>query len=205
VSAREHSWFLPETPEVLRLLRAQTEITLEGMRALEAWSRGDREAAGRVRAAEHRGDVAKREVLTALRDAFVTEVEPEDLFSLSRGVDTVLNYTKDLVNEAELLAPDGGLDLAEIATLLRTAVEAINAAIAQLRSDPDAAIAAADEAIATARDVEHAYYRGMAELLEQHGRSERISGRELYRRCERIAEVVIGVSERIVYTVVKQS
>ena len=34
---------------------------------------------------------------------------------------------------------------------------------------------------------------------------ERISRRELYRRCDRLSEAVIEVAERIVYAVVKES
>jgi hypothetical protein len=34
---------------------------------------------------------------------------------------------------------------------------------------------------------------------------ERISRRELYRRCSRIGETVVEVSERIVYAVVKET
>ena len=53
--------------------------------------------------------------------------------------------------------------------------------------------------------LERVYYRGMAALLEEQSRSERIARRELYRRCLRIGEMVIDVSERVVYAVVKQS
>jgi hypothetical protein len=45
----------------------------------------------------------------------------------------------------------------------------------------------------------------MAALLEEQGRSGRIARRELYRRCLRIGKIVIDVSERVVYAVVKQS
>ena len=75
-------WFLPEVPDVHGLLRAQVAITREGVEAFEGWCRGESDAADRVGDAEGRGDVAKRAVLTALRGAFVTELEPEDLFSL---------------------------------------------------------------------------------------------------------------------------
>ena len=112
-------WFLPEMPDVRGLLCAQVAVTRDGVEAFEAWSRGEPGAADRVRDAEHRGDVAKREVLTALRGAFVTDLEPEDLFSLSRGIDRILNYTRDLVNEAELLGAGDDPGLAEMAALLR--------------------------------------------------------------------------------------
>jgi uncharacterized protein Yka (UPF0111/DUF47 family) len=198
-------WFLPEMPDVQGLLRAQVAVTREGVEALEAWTQGKSGAADRVREAEHRGDVAKRDLLGALRGAFVTELEPEDLFSLSRGIDRILNYTKDLVNEGELMGRETDQGLTEMATLLRGAVEDIDGAIGRLGSDADAAIAAADAAIAKAREAEHVYYRGMAALLELEDRHQRISRRELYRRSERISESMIDVAERVVYAVVKQS
>ena len=47
-------------------------------------------------------------------------------------------------------------------------------------------------------------YRGMAALLEEQSRSGRIARRELYRRCT-VREIVIDVSARVAYAVVKQS
>ena len=45
----------------------------------------------------------------------------------------------------------------------------------------------------------------MAELLEVEDTRERISRRELYRRCARIGEVVVDIAERVQYAIVKQS
>ena len=42
--ARRLSWFLPENPDVLGMLRKQAEITERGMDALTAWAAGDEEA-----------------------------------------------------------------------------------------------------------------------------------------------------------------
>ena len=69
----------------------------------------------------------------------------------------------------------------------------------------DEATASADAAIKAERQLERAYYKGMAALLEVEDRSERIARRELYRRCSRIGETVVEVAERVVYAVVKQS
>jgi uncharacterized protein Yka (UPF0111/DUF47 family) len=198
-------WFLPETPDMRGLLRTQLEATRDGVDGFVAWTAGDAEAAGRVRDAEHRGDAAKREVLNSLRGAFVTTLEPEDIFSLSRGIDWILNYTRDLLNEAEAMDARADAGLAEMASLLQDGVEEIGAAVDALESDGDRAIAAADAAIRRGREVEHAYFRGMAALLEVREMHERIALRELYRRCSRIGETVIDVSERVVYAVVKRS
>ncbi|HSJ95751.1 MAG TPA: DUF47 family protein [Myxococcota bacterium] len=198
-------WFLPESPDVLGLLRRQLAVTIEGIEAFAAWADGDDGAGDAVREVEHRGDAAKWELLSALREAFVTPLEPEDVFALSRGIDWILDYARDLVNESEAMAspPDAGI--AEMAGLLAEAMPHLDAALAALGSSGEETTQAAQAAIKAERRMEHAYYRAMAASLEVDDRSERIARRELYRRCSRISEVVIDVAERVVYAVVKQS
>jgi uncharacterized protein len=198
-------WFLPETPDVLGLLREQVAVTIEGVDAVTEWAGGNPAAAELVRDAEHRGDVAKRALLSALRAAFVTPLEPEDVFALSRGVDRILDYTRDLVTESEVMASPPDAVIAEMAGLLGQAVRDIDQALAHLGSDDNAATESADAAITAERRLQHAYYNGMGALLGVENRSERIARRELYRRCVRIGEIVIDVAERVVYAVVKQS
>jgi len=198
-------WFLPETPDVLGLLREQLGVTIEGVDAFGAWAGGETAAAELVREAEHRGDVAKRALLGALRAAFVTPLEPEDVFALSRGVDWILDYTRDLVSESEVMACAPDAVIAQMAGLLAEAVRDIDRALAHLGSNEDAATDAADAAIKAERSLQRTYYNGMGALLEVDSRSERIARRELYRRCLRIGEMVIDVAERVVYAVVKQT
>jgi uncharacterized protein Yka (UPF0111/DUF47 family) len=202
---RIQRWFLPETPDVIALLRRQTEVTLEALEALAAWAGGNTAAAQTVRRAESRGDEAKRELLNALREAFILKMEPEDVFTLSRGLDWILDHARDLIEEADAMgvAPDAGI--ATMTKLLVDATRRIDGAIGHLGSDDDQATAAAEAAIETARQLQHAYYRETAQLLEVRNVRERISRRELARRCERISEAVIEVAERIVYAVVKES
>lgn len=202
---RIRRWFLPEQPDIVALLHRQIAVTLGGLDAFAAWAGGDAAAARLVRDSEPQGDLAKRDVIDALRTAFVTPLEPEDAFALARGVDWILDYARDLVAEAEVLdvAPDPGI--AEMAALLGEAVRRIDDAIALLPDDGVRASEAAGAAIAVEHRVEAAYYRGMAALLEERDMRHRIARRELYRRCSRIGEVVVDVAERVMYAVVKQS
>ena len=39
-------WLLPETPDVLGMLRAQVAVTIDGVDAFAAWAGGDAAAAG---------------------------------------------------------------------------------------------------------------------------------------------------------------
>ena len=86
-------WFLPETPDVLGMLRAQADATVEGLQALVAWaaSGGDDAAADDVREAEHTADDRKRELRKALTEAFTTPLDAEDLYTMSERLDAVMN------------------------------------------------------------------------------------------------------------------
>jgi uncharacterized protein Yka (UPF0111/DUF47 family) len=198
-------WFLPETPDVLGLLRTQVAITIEGMDSFTAWAAGDAGAAAAVEDAERRGDAAKRDVLVALRAAFVLPLEPEDLFTLSRGIDRILSSAQEIVAESGLLASPPTPELAEMARLLGRAMQHIDDAVVRLATDGDSATVKADEALAEQKRLAEVYQRGMAGLLGVDDRGARIAGRELYRRCLRIGDLVVDVAERIIYAVVKQS
>ena len=202
---RKRRWFLPDTPDLVGQLRVQAGITLEGVEAFAAWAGGDTAAGETLRDIEHRGDAAKRELLEQLREAFVTPLAPEDLFALSRGIDWILDYTRDLARESVAMKCPPDARVAEMAEFLREAVTQIESAVGNLQSDGAAASASADVAIKTVRRMGIAYYQGMAELLDVQSRPERIGSRELYRRCDRIGEEVIDVAERIIYSVVKES
>jgi uncharacterized protein Yka (UPF0111/DUF47 family) len=198
-------WFLPETPDVVGQLHRQAAAAADGMDAFAAWGNGDEDALERIRDARRNSDEAKHELLNALRAAFVTPLEPEDAFTLSRGIDRIIAHALDLVGEAEVMEspPDAGVG--QMTDLLAQAMRKVEAAIAHLGSDSDAATAAADGALETERVVAQAYYQGMAGLLEVTDMRERISRRELYRRCARIGEGIVDVAERIQYAIVKQT
>jgi uncharacterized protein Yka (UPF0111/DUF47 family) len=197
-------WLLPESRDELGLLRAQVAITIAGLDAFAAWAAGDVAAAETVREREHAADAAKRELHAALRTAFVTPLEPEDLFALSRGVDRIVNQAKDLVRESEVMACPPDAPLAEMAKLLADAVREIDAAIARLGPHAGDATAAADAAIKDDRRLERVYRAAMATLLDNNDLREVTARRELYRRAARIGEAVVDVAERVLYAVVKE-
>jgi uncharacterized protein Yka (UPF0111/DUF47 family) len=202
--SRSH-WFLPETPDVLGQLRREAAAMIEGMNAFASWAGGEAGAAERLREARRTTDVAKRDLLEALSAAFVTPLEPEDAFTLSRGIDRIAGHALDLVGEAEVMksSPDDGV--AQMANALAQAAGHIGDAISKLGSDADAATQAADAALQEERVVAHLYYQGMASLLDLQDMRERISRRELYRQCALIGAAVVDVAERIQYAIVKQT
>lgn len=198
-------WFLPETPDLVGQLREQLAVTIEGAETFTGWATGEPYTSADLREIEARGDAAKRDLLVSLREAFVTTIEPEDLFTLSRGIDWILNGLGDLVGEAEVLdaSPDEGLG--EMAKLLEKALRELDTALGMLELSQAEATAAADRSIQFVRDLQARYFEGMASTLELKGRVTRIGRREVYRRLRRVGETTVDVAERVVYSVVKES
>jgi hypothetical protein len=180
-------------------------VTVEGIDAFAAWAGGDTAASDVVRAAEHRADAAKRDVLNALRNSFVTPLEPEDLFAISRGVDWILNHAKDAIRESEVMACPPDAAVAEMAGLIADAVHRLAEAVEQLGGRGENAMTAADAAIKAERCLEKRYRGAMAALLENDDVREVTARREVYRRCSRIGETAVDVAERVIYAEVKES
>jgi uncharacterized protein len=200
-----HRWFLPEQPDLLGMLRQQLDVTREGMDTLVEWTRGDVTKGDAIRALEHRADEHKRELEAALTTAFTTPLEPEDLYTLSRGIDWILTHSKDLVRESDVMACPPDPPLADMCEQLAKSVHLVSDAVALLGTDSDRATEKANEALRAARQIEKIYREAMAALVAVDDLREVMSRRELYRRVARIGEVVVEVGERVWYAVVKEA
>ena len=198
-------WFLPREPDVLRLLRAQVDVTIVGLEAFEAWADGDAGQAAEIEDAEHRADEAKRTLQRELRAAFSTPLDPEDIYELSERMDEIIGAAKDLVREAEVLEVSPDPALAQMARIVTQGVRHLARAFAALPSDADTATASADDAKRVTRQLETAYRTAMSATVDASLQEPQFARRELYRRASRIADAVIRVAERVWYAVVKQS
>jgi uncharacterized protein Yka (UPF0111/DUF47 family) len=203
-------WFLPDTPDVMSMLRRQLAVTIEGADLLAVWAGGGPIKREGLNEIEQRGEEARRELLDALREAFITPIEPEDLYSMSRATGWILHDIGDLVGEAEVLrgTPDQGI--AGMSGLLAKALREIDKAVADLGSSGSVesgnrASGASDVAVETIGRMQTLYYSGMAATLDLENRNERIARRELYRRCTRIGDRTTDLADRVIYSVVKQS
>jgi uncharacterized protein Yka (UPF0111/DUF47 family) len=203
---RPGNWFLPRSPDVLGLLREQTAITVEGMTALVAWAEGDPDAGQRLRECEHRADERKRALRQALSNAFMTPLEPEDIFELSRGLDTVLNGARNTAREAEVMETAPDASIAEMATELLSGTKHLADALDALGEGRSTdATGLADHAARSQSRVEHAYREAMSALISVDDLREVAAKRELYRRLARSSDDLRQVAERVWYSVLKES
>ncbi len=204
-------WFLPETIDVLGMLRAQAAVTIDGLDALTSWasSRGDAAQADRVRAAEHEADDRKRALRKALTESFTTPVDAEDLYTMSERLDAVMNGAKDAVRESEVMGVEPDEHAGSMAALLLEGARHLDESFAALaEGGPGAegpATAAADAAIKSQRRLERAYRSAASSVAEIADLREVIGRQELYRRLSHVSDTVVEVAERVWYATVKES
>lgn len=199
------SWFLPETPDVIRLLGEQAAATSEGMDAFTSWAGGGDVDGDELDRYEHDADELKRQLRDTLRSAFMTPFDPEDVYALSHGMDEILNGAKNTVREAEVMDVEPDAAMASMAELLQEGVGKLRVALSHLGDDHDAATGAADAAIKSQRRLERAYRSAMSDLLQVDDLREVTARRELYRRLSRISDQLVAVAERVWYSVVKEA
>jgi uncharacterized protein Yka (UPF0111/DUF47 family) len=206
---KRSSWFLPERPDVLGMLRRQAAVTCEGMAALCGWANAEPDAAERVREFEHQADDAKRDLRLALTNAFVTPIDAEDLYVMSERLDAVLNGAKDTVRESEVMGIGPDAAVAAMAALLADGAGHLATAFERLdparRSKGGAgATDAADAAVKSQRRLERVYRQAASALLEVQDLREVMGRRELYRRVSRISETLVEAADRVWYATVKE-
>ena len=198
-------WFLPTTPDLLAELARQGEVSVEAVDAFRDWANGDPSADTRVHSLEHRADQIRRDVQTAVRRAFVTPIGPEDIYELSERLDGVVHAVKDLVREAEVIDMRPDSAMGEMADLIALGVADLVNAFPDLVKDPEKATKQADTAVQHQRRLEQIYRSAMSALVANSDFHEVTGRRELYRRCVRIGDAIVGVAHRIWYAVVKEA
>jgi uncharacterized protein Yka (UPF0111/DUF47 family) len=204
---KRKGWFLPETPDVLGMLRRQAAVTIEGIEALVAWAGGAPDGAEDVRRCEHEADDRKRELRAALTEAFTTPLDAEDLYTMSERLDTVMNGAKDAVRESEVMEMPPDEHVLAMTQHLAEGVRDLAVAFDRLgkgNGDGGAATDAADAAVKSQRQLERVYRGAMSALLQVEDLREVMARRELYRRFSRISSDLVEVAERVWYATVKE-
>jgi hypothetical protein len=183
----------PRKDNFLKLMIQQAAKTLEGMEALEEYMVTDsREAAKRVSRAEKEADELRRILVDELNRTFVTPMDREDIFALSRAIDDILDYGDSTVEEMVILDVSPNEHLHRMASLLKDAATEIHLATLRLQDHPSVAYEHAMRAKALENRVETIYREALADLFEGPATCEHIIEmlklRELYRHLSNSAD-----------------
>ncbi len=185
--------FRSKDDDFLKLLGNQALKTREGLEALEMYLKdGDDAEARRVQSIEKEADELRRILIDELNRTFVTPIDREDLFALSRTIDDVLDYGYTTLDEIVTLCIKPNDHLRRLASILREAAEELSLAVLQLKDHPKVALDHAMRAKGMENRAESEYRSAVAELFKGPQTVEDIveilKMREVYRHLSNAAD-----------------
>jgi len=159
-------FFKKRTNIFIQHISDQAKLTLEGLDALKTYLTTQETAASDLlEAKEKAADEARRLLIDDLNRTFVTPFDREDIFTLSRTIDDVLDYAYSTVSELEILRVAPTSYMQTMASLLRDAANELFMAVNCLADHPAVANDHAQRAKALENRVEGVYREALADLF----------------------------------------
>ncbi|MBE0557005.1 MAG: DUF47 family protein, partial [Proteobacteria bacterium] len=148
------------------LLYQQSQKTLEGLEALANYM-DDRssETAKQVKKCEVEADDLRLILIQELDKTFVTPIDREDIFNLSRAIDDVMDYANSTVLEMDIYEVPADGHVKEMVSILISAGREIDHAIKLLEGQPKVAAVHAVKAKAYENTMEGAYRLALSHLF----------------------------------------
>lgn len=177
----------------IKLIHDQAALTLDGLEALKTYFENNEPAAAKLLTAkEKEADEARRILIDELNRTFVTPFDREDIFTLSRAIDDVLDYAYSTVNEMVIFKVQATPFMQRMASLLRDAAYELLQAVDRLDEHPNVAGDHAQRAKALENRVEDVYREALADLFSGATDLEHVililKLREVYRHLSNAAD-----------------
>lgn len=184
----------PKPNKFVLLLIEQAHLTQQGLELLTSYMENQEpDIASELNKKEKEADEVRRILIEELLKTFITPFDREDIFSLSREIDDVLDYANTTVDEMEILKVKPTLYMQRMASLLRDASVELLLAVQRLQ---DRHYSVANDHIQRAKAlenrVEDVYREALADLF--HGPKDNkhivtmLKVREIYRHLSNSAD-----------------
>ena len=179
----------PRERNFYAMLSDQASKTLEGIEALVRFvETPNPENAKGVKDIEREADELRRVLIEDLDTSFVTPLDREDIFALSRVVDDIVDYANTTVDEMEIYEVGPDKHLREMVDILRKGAREIADAVKILKSYPHIAMEHAIQAKSYENAMEKAYHAALADLFKRTDTVYMLKMRELYRHLSNAAD-----------------
>lgn len=192
----------------LQLLVDQSAKTLEALEELQRFvETGNKDSAKRVKQLEREADELRRIVTHELNQTFITPVDPEDIYQLSRTIDEILDYADSTVEEMMLFNIRGNDYLRQMVALVLEGAQEIHLAMMRLKDHPSVASEHASRARSLENRVEKVYRYAVTDLFNtMQDVSKVVEGlkyREVYRHLSNAADRYVEAADVVAHIVVK--
>ncbi|OGP95277.1 MAG: hypothetical protein A2157_13855 [Deltaproteobacteria bacterium RBG_16_47_11] len=171
------------------ILSRQASKTLEGLEALWNFVENEtKENANLVRNIEREADELRRILVEELDQTFVTPLDREDIYALSRAIDDVVDYANTTVDEMEIYEVRGDEHIKEMVNILRKVARELNDAVKILKDYPKISLEHAVQAKSYENQMEKAYHLALAHLFKGTDTVYMLKMREIYRHLSNAAD-----------------
>ena len=203
-------FFKPRQDNFMRYLIDQAALDVRGMEALVNYmTHPTPDNAEGVNSAEKQADEVRRMLVDELNRTFVTPLDREDIYTLSRTVDDLLDYAHSTVEEMQILKITPCDNLKQMAEVLLEAARELHLALMRLEDHPSVANDHSRKAKAAENRMEKVYRQAIAELFNGTAEPENIvcmlKRREVYRHLSNAADRADQAANIISDIVVKMS
>jgi hypothetical protein len=175
------SAFFPREYDFESMLAHQSDWTVSGVKAFVLWlETRPLSNPHELERIENEVDTMRHEMEDKLIRSFSTPFDRQDIYSISRQMDYILNFSKETAKEMYAFGVQTDTPILDMAKYLLSGSECISRGIKNLNTDKDAV----EEEIRHARDtynlMEEVYISGMAELLRTNDAMNALRTREIY-------------------------
>lgn len=176
--------------DFFRLLLDQAAKTVEGVEALMRFLGTIDPAHGdKVKEIENEADEIRRVLIEEINQTFVTPVDREDLFALSRAIDDVLDYANTTVYEFEVYQLKSADEhVKHLVQILCGQARELHQAIKTLDAYPRLANEHAVKAKKAENLMERAYREALGDLFKGSDTVHMLKMREIYRHLSNAAD-----------------
>lgn len=190
--------------DFFELLSRQAEKSNEGVNALLAYLESG-SSADMVKKHEQESDDVRRLLIDELNQTFMTPIDREDIFALSRAIDDIVDYANNTVKEMEVFEVGPNDRLIKMGQILKEGSEHICQAVRHLHKNPSVANEYSIKAKRSENAMNREYLEALNELFFSQDLRLILSLREIYRHLNRSADRVDDAANIINNIVVKLS
>ncbi len=203
--------FNPKPNKFINLLVEEAKLTVSGLELLNVYlEQRDAKVARKISETEKEADETRRVLIEELMRSFVTPFDREDIFTLSREIDDILDYANTTVDEMEILDVSPTPFMQRMASLLFEAAVEIQLAVERLQTNHlKVASDHVQRAKALENRVETVYREALADLFrgpkDVKDVMTMLKVREIYRHLSNAADRGDGAANVIADIVMKMT
>ncbi len=202
--------FKKKPNKFIALLIEQSALTFQGVEYLQEYMKThEHELAKRLTMTEKEADEVRRILIAELNRTFVTPIDREDIFALSRAIDDVLDYAYSTVSEMDVLNVDPTSFMTRMTSLLKDATYELYMGAQRLEEHPAVTADHAQRAKALEKRVEAVYREAIADIFsgpeDVHHVFEMLKRREVLRHLSNAADRVDEAGNLLADIVVKMA